>query len=185
MHTTQGRTAVAYAAITDPLTRQLLDGRTCLPHGANGHGPRPSDPCAAQIRKDIGQGRADPLRLLYTVMACDARDGVPFSEIVASLHGLIAAVEVVAVAARARRDMSLPTLVRAQAKAQFAENLAEHAVLEHPDSPDVLAKAITAADRDICALDAFRTGCARDLSVIRCQSTPAFGARRGALASVR
>jgi hypothetical protein len=138
MHTTQGRTAVAYAAITDPLTRQLLDGRTCLPHGANGHGPRPSDTCAAQIRKDI-----------------------------------------------ARRDMSLPTLVRAQAKAQFAENLAEHAVLEHPDSPDVLAKAITAADRDICALAAFRTGCARDLSVIRCQSTPAFGARRGALASVR
>ena len=162
----------------EALTQLLLQGRDALPHAQNGRPIPPSDPRAANIRKEMQQGRSREFHRLRTVMACDLRDGVPFALVVAPLRQLIADMEVEAVAGMLHRPV--PALLRRETKAQAVCDLAELKVAASPTCEQALREAIREASQHEAAIVDLRSGLERELAVVRTKGRPVYGARRSA-----
>lgn len=185
MGTTLDRAAVGREALAEALTTLVLESRQTLPRAANGRPMAPSDARAAQIRKDMGQGRALPIHSLLTVLECDVRDQVPFSEIIAPLRQMIAHLEVLCVAGALRpAERPMPSLVRSETKAQGRADLAQLRVMERPECPSSLEDAIRESSQHRSALATFEIACEQQLAKVRTARKPA-GAARGNMAVVR
>ena len=182
MGTTLDRAAVGRHTLAQALTELMLDSRDSLPHARNGRPGAPSDPRAAQVRKDIGQLRANPFGQILTVLECDVRDQVPVADVVAPLRQLIAHLEVIGVAGHRTIERPIVTLIRAETKAQCRADLAELRVAEHPDDATALAEAIREVEGHEQALVAVKHACVQRLAVVRVASRPVHGVRRPLLA---
>lgn len=176
--TTQDRSRGGSSDPADILTEQLLSGRDILTRAANGHTKAVSDPYAAQVRRDMRQGRSAEFKRLRAVAICDLKDGVPFPLVVAPFRQFITDLEMEAVTLhREKTERPLPALVRTETKAQSALDLAQLRVVESPTSTQALEDALREAGMYRSALDAFTAGCERTLSVIRCGARRVYGAR--------
>ncbi|CAN5922618.1 hypothetical protein BH11GEM2_BH11GEM2_37720 [soil metagenome] len=185
MGTTTDRAAVGQEMLTAALHELLLNSRDVLPHGRNGRPAAPSDPRAAQIRKDIGQGRANPIGQLLTVFECDVQDQVPFSEVVAPLRQIIAHLEVLAVnGRRPQLDRPLITLVRAETKIHCQATLAELRAVDTPASPAALASVVREAEAERIVLAEIEQRCLEQLAVVRTAERTVYGARHASARAV-
>lgn len=181
MGTTQERAAVDVSGIEQELNDLLLDGRSnTLPHVLNGRSKAPSDSLAARYRKDIVQSYKHPFRHLYTISACDLRDGVPFSEVVAPYRRLIALLEVAAVAGALQRpDRPIPSLVRRSVKEISELTVAEMNYAWQPESDAALETLRREAEDVAEVLDGITTACDRQLALSRGTPRPQYGQRLG------
>jgi hypothetical protein len=179
MGTTTDRAAVGQDMLTAALHELMLNSRDLLPHGRNGRPAAPSDPRAAQIRKDIGQGRANPIGQLIAVFECDVQDQVPFSEVVAPLRQLIAHLEVLAVhGRRPKLDRPLITLVRTETKLHCQATLAELRAVDTPTNPTALTALMREAEAERGVLAQIEERCLEELAVVRNAERTVHGARR-------
>lgn len=179
--TTTDRATVAQMIVQE-LNDLMLNSRDALPKERNGRPRAPSNPRAAQIRKDIGQERANPFGMLVTVGECDLRDGVAFSEVVGPLRRLIAHYEAVAVEAHMHRhERPLITLMCTELKAQTRLDLAQLRAAESPESVEALAEVIREADAHKRAIDEMQAAALRKLASVRAHPHAGVGARRMAL----
>lgn len=182
MHTPQDRAdgeRVTAADLGARLTTLSLEGRDALPHALNGRSIPPSDPRAANIRREMQQGRSREFARLLTVMLCDLTDGVPFPLVIAPLRQMIATLEVAAVQQHQHRALHRPVtaLMARETKAQARFDLAELKVAESPACEIALSEAIREASAHEAAIEAVREGMERDLAVIRTTRRPVYGRR--------
>lgn len=163
------------------LTTLLLHGRDALPHALNGRPIPPSDPSAANIRREMQQGRSREFHRLLTVMLCDLKDGVPFPLVVAPLRQMLATLEREAVKRHqaARLDRPVMSLLVRETKAQARFDLAELKVAESPACEAALQEAIREASAHEAAIVAAREGMERQLAVLRSTPRPVYGRRVG------
>lgn len=168
MKTSQDRASGGYDEPAMALTKLLLDARAVLPHGLNGSPPAPSDPRAANIRREMQQGRSSEFKRLLTAMTCDLRDGVPFALVVAPLRQMIATLEIAAVdGLRQRADRPVLTLIRRETRAQARSDLAQFKVAESPTSTSALADVVREASAHLVTLTDLIDGCERELAMAR------------------
>ena len=77
MHTTQGAVQVALDAEVEGLEQLLYAQRASLPHARNGKSRPPSSAYAAQVLKDMKQGKSQEFRRIMAVLLTNLADGVP------------------------------------------------------------------------------------------------------------
>lgn len=176
--TTQDHAVAGLDGIAQDLTNLVVNARASLPHERNGRPFAPSDQYAANVRREMRQGRSAEFKRLLAVAQCDLRDGVPFSEVCAPYRRLIAQLEVVAVAGALKKpDRPTPTLMRKATK-EFSEfAVASLTLVERPDSREA-AEAVLREVQDVTeVLDGIETACERQLAVSRGIQRPQYGQR--------
>lgn len=125
--------------ITRDILLLLLNQRSELPHAANGKPAAPSDPSAAQILKDMGQGKSQEIARLLTVLTCNARDGVAPEIIKLVSRRIDAAVDA---AARASGPRPLSAINRRETREECLLNLTQlRAEADHDDAEALRALA--------------------------------------------
>jgi hypothetical protein len=147
MSTTLGQLGVAPDAVEEDLRVLLLSQRDGLSRAGNNQPKAPSSVYVANVLRDIGQGKAQPIRMLLAVLRTNLRDGVSLYEVRKFVRRLDAALEV---AANPRAEAQcLSTLNRMETRAECAENLAQLAAERDAGDPETLAQLIDACTQDI------------------------------------
>jgi hypothetical protein len=175
MGTTPDPATVARATIADMINQALLNTRDTLPKERNGRPMAPSDARAAQIRKDIGQGRATPVQQLLTVTECDIADGVPLDRALAPILQLVAHLER---EERHHMDRPLMTLVRAETRMHCRTSLAELRAVDSPASLDALSDVVREVAAERAVLTQIEEACIRQIAVVRAAPRPAHDVGR-------
>lgn len=75
MNSTRDVVGVGPDAVAESIVAKMLSARDSLPHAANGSPIAPSNPAAAQVRKDMRQGVSREWARALKVSICDATDG--------------------------------------------------------------------------------------------------------------
>lgn len=162
-HTEGGR--VDPRCITDCITL-LHDARATLPTQLNGRPKAPSDPYAAQVRKEITQGRSQEFKRLYAVLACDLCDGVPLPTVLAPLRRMIA--QLTTTHEQRTKDAAtrpIMTLIRCETAAQAQLDLAQLRLCAQPGSRAALVEAVRCATGYSAILDELVSACERQMAV--------------------
>lgn len=171
-------TRLSAAELAEKLNGMTLGVRAMwLQKAANGEPVAPSDPAAANISREMKDGRSQEWKRLMTKKLCDQRDGVPTEALVADLEFAIAILR--ARAPKFRVDRPLGSLNARETKAQARLDLAQFRLAESPDDESVIQEALNAAQH---YADTFGEYCATlrtRLSVVRGPARPFVGARRG------
>jgi DnaJ-domain-containing protein 1 len=158
-------------AFETEVLRLLLTQRECLPHARNGQPQAPSDAYAAQVAKDMGQGRSREVRRLLALMLCNVRDGVPLETVKLVTRRLEAACEHVAGAPRLR---PLTVLNRRETREQCLLDLAQLRVQANEEDPDALTALIAHCAQYAEILSEIMTEAERAL--MECLAGPAVAA---------
>lgn len=171
MHTTPHHTRVDYHRIGQDLTREFLDARAGLPKSGNGAPIAPSNPRAAQIAKDMGQGKTLSFEQILTVAVTNVVDGVPVRRVTSALRIAIALLEGVADARKAvpAPRGSFAAFVRSEAKVHAKTECAALHVLEAPTSEPALRTVVHECDAEISTLLGIRTAAERALAALPMQ----------------
>lgn len=167
------------AELAETLNGMTLGMRAMwLQKAANGDPIAPSDPAAANISREMKDGRSQEWKRLMTKKLCDQRDGVPTEALVADLEFAIAVLR--ARAPKFRVDRPLGALNARETKAQARLDLAQFRLAESPDDESVIQEALNAAQHYADTFGEYCAALRSRLSVTR-STTPArvFGARRG------
>lgn len=135
------------------ITAAILKQRDCLPHTLNGRPMSPSTVAAANIRREMQQGRSAEVKRLLTVLACDLEDGVPLATVLSTLDQMAAYLRLVA-GDQAPEPRDLTVLVRNETRAQGRLDLAQLRLLETPTSEAALSEVIEAKNDYHTKLDA-------------------------------
>lgn len=180
MGTTNGAVGVGLDAIVTTLVTRTLEARDGLPRVGRGH-KAPSSEAAAQVLKEMGQGRSREWARLMTVARCNMHDGVDVEVVVAPFLLAVAALRQ---DAKPRTDRPLAVVQRLETKAQAALDLAQLRLAESPES--IAAHEAVLAEHAHYATHFNELGeSVRDrLVVLTGQPRPTYGARRGHLQSM-
>lgn len=133
------RSSVFAAPAVDQIAKDclllLFAQREELPHAANGRPVAPSSPCAAQILKDMGQGKSQEITRLLTVLTCNTADGVAADVVKLVLRRIEAAIDVVA---RTSGPRPLSALNRRETREECLLTLTQFRAEADPDDIDAL-----------------------------------------------
>lgn len=195
MGTTSRSLGVEPHAVASDLNDLLRAQRRSLPLSANNTPIPPSDPQAAEILKQIGQGRSKEFERLLTVMLCNLHDGVPFSLVTAPLRRMLTHLEVESKLIEASRKRErgpvavkpLAGLMRRETREQSRLDLAQLKLAESPESVEALREVVDAANQYRPELDALTSTCEEKLALSLHVAAPrkVYGARRGQIAVLR
>lgn len=175
-------------AIARALVELTLKGRQLLPKSGNNRHPiAPSDPAAADIRRDMNNGDSREWFRLYVVGACDITDLVPVDVVTAAARQFIAEMEMLA----AERDRSrkpgdflrpMSVVIAPVFKAEHRLALDALKCTESPESIAVLQEFEADVDRTLAPLLGARADVERRIAIARGgQTRPVVGRRSGAL----
>lgn len=152
--TTQDRPTVARrdpAPEAHAITQKLLAHRKALPHALNGK-PIPGAAQAAQIRKDMQQGKSAEVRRLLTVLQDDVLSGVPLPTVLSVLDDMAAFLRLAAGdLPPVPRDLAV--LHRMEQRVQARLDDAQMKALARPGCAEALADVLRAADEYQAAKD--------------------------------
>lgn len=164
--------------VADRLVETQLKTRDGLPHANNGRPKAPSNAAAAQIRKDMKNGRSSEYERLLTVVDTDLEDGVPYDIATAPLQRMLTFLKIRADAMHRGRERSLPRCIRDEARTQHALEMVDWRLMETASrpSPAELEEAIRKAEVHIAALRELQRGC--DEALVAAEHAPAASASR-------
>lgn len=187
MGTTQEQAGVGHGPHDTRLTAaelaEKLNGMTLgmramwLQKAANGDPIAPSDPAAANISREMKDGRSQEWKRLLTKKLCDQRDGVPTEALVADLEFAIAVLR--ARAPKFRVDRPLGSLTARETKAQARLDLAQFRLAESPDDASTIQEALNAAQHYADTFGEYCESLRTRLSVTRGPATHRPVGRRG------
>lgn len=174
MSTTHHETAVV---LRDPaphakaITDTILGERAGLPHELNGRPKCPSSVAAAQIRRDMQQGRSAEVRRLLTVLGCDVIDGVPLPTVLSVLDQMAAYLRLIA-GDRTPDQRDLAVLTRMETRAEGRLNMAQLKALESPACEATLTEVLQARCEYDARLDAYMANVQARLAFLRGTRSP-------------
>lgn len=180
METTTDPTRVDRSTIAAMINQALLSNRDALPKERNGRPMAPSDVYVAQLRKDIGQGRSNPVAQLLALGECDVCDGVALDRVVGPLLQLVAHLELRVREREARHPMTRPlmTLVRAETRMHCKASLAELRAVDSPASLEALNEVVREVAAERTVLTQIEAVCVQRIAVVRTTARPAHEVRR-------
>lgn len=178
MSTTTERAQMARrdpAPVAHAIQGDLLQMRKqYVPHALNGE-PRLDASVfarqAAQIRKDMQQGKSAEIRRALHVMQDHIEAGVPLAVVCSVLDQMRAHLALCA-ADRASEPRDLSVLVKLETRAQGRLDMAQLAVLERPTDAVAVAECVQAASDYHTRYDAFVRNLHARLAVLRGSTTP-------------
>lgn len=167
VNTTQQRSRVDYHVIAQGFTQEFLSSRAeaGLPKAANGLPIAPSNPRAAQIRKDIHAGKAHPFEHITIVAATDILDGVPFHRATSAIRLALAFLERVEQERASGRPLvrGFSALVQREERVHAAAVVAALRALEAPADANALRSVVHNCDTASDALCRVRSVAEREL----------------------
>lgn len=151
--------------LASSITSDILHCRDGLPHEQNGRTKAPTNPKAAQYRKQMAGGISDPVLQLATVAYTDLEDGVPYHVATAGLTRLLTFLKVHANALRRQAPRSIVSASNMEFRQQMTTDLAERRVYrEQTCDDDALVACIAESRKHAAALEEVAVACEAELA---------------------
>jgi hypothetical protein len=159
-HGTVARLSAGIPQIANDVLLLILSQRDELPHAANGRPIAPSNPSAAQILKDMGQGKSREVERLLTVLLCNTVDGVQMDIVKLVLRRIEAAIDLVG---RTTGPRPISALNRRETREECLLNLTQLRAEADQNDVDALRALIEQCAHYLSALNELRTEADRRL----------------------
>lgn len=161
--------AIDLHPLADSITSSILHCRDDLPKAANGHTIAPSNPQAAQFRKQVAGGVSDPVYQLATIAYTDIEDKVPYHVATAGITRLLTFLKVHADAIRRQAPRSIVSAFNNETRRQHATDLLEHRViLPATCDEQALVDCIAGCRQHAASLEELAVACEAELASRHC-----------------